>query len=376
MMNKCKYAAFCLMLSMSCMPILTVHGFDYKSEVVIENLDNPWSIACISNSDWLVTELSGSLRRVVNGELLEEPIAGVPEAFYYGQGGLSDVVLHPNFNKNKYVYLTMSAADTSNKKLNFLKVVRGELHKNELLNVETIFESKPLRKTRAHYGARLAFMKDGSILISSGDGFNHREQAQLLDNHFGKFIRLNDDGSIPKNNPYADNKGYKPEVWSYGHRNQQGLVVTKEGLVIAHEHGPKGGDELNIIQPGKNYGWPAITYGVDYSGAVISPFTEHPDMEQPVKYWVPSIAPSSMVLYSGDMFPSLKNDLLISALKPGDVRQLKFENDEVVSESIIISEFGRIRHIAEAPDGSLLLLTDQRRKKGKLIRISAISEDS
>ena len=130
---------------------------------------------------------------------------------------------------------------------------------------------------------------------------------------------MNDDGSIPKNNPYADKEGYKPEVWSYGHRNQQGLVVTKEGLVIAHEHGPKGGDELNIIQPGKNYGWPAITYGVDYSGAVISPFTEHPDMEQPVKYWVPSIAPSSMILYSGDMFPSLKNDLLISALKPGAV---------------------------------------------------------
>ena len=354
---------------------ISVYSAGYKSEVIVDNLDNPWSIAFISKSEWLVTELSGSLRRVINGEMQDDPVSGVPEAFYYGQGGLSDVVLHPNFKENKLVYLTMSASDPDSKKLNFLKVVRGELDGNDLLNVETIFESKPVRKTRAHYGGRLAFMADGSILISSGDGFNYREKAQSLDNHFGKFIRLNDDGSIPKNNPYLDKPDLKPEIWSFGHRNQQGLVVMDDGTVIAHEHGPKGGDELNIIEPGKNYGWPAITYGVDYSGAVISPFTEHPDMEQPVKYWVPSIAPSSMILYSGKMFEEWSGDLILSALKPGDVRRLKFKGDTATNEEIIISEFGRIRHVSEAPDGSLILLADEKRKRGKLIRISSSITD-
>jgi len=212
-------------------------------------------------------------------------------------------------------------------------------------------------------------MADGSLLITSGDGFNYREKAQHLDNHFGKILRVNDDGSIPTDNPFVNSPGALPEIWSYGHRNLQGLVIKDDGTVLEHEHGPKGGDELNIIEPGNNYGWPAITYGIDYSGATISPFTEQPGMEQPIKYWVPSIAPSSMALYQGDMFPSWKGNLFISALVPGDLRRLELSGEKVVGEETLFSELGRIRNVITAPDGSLLLATDG--AEGKIIRVFA-----
>jgi glucose/arabinose dehydrogenase len=213
-------------------------------------------------------------------------------------------------------------------------------------------------------------MADGTLLITSGDGFNYREQAQTLDNHFGKMIRINDDGTIPNDNPFLDTPGALPEIWSYGHRNPQGLVIASDGTIFENEHGPMGGDELNIVEPGKNYGWPAITYGVDYSGAIISPFTEQTGMEQPIKYWVPSIAPSGMLLYQGDMFPEWQGNLFISALVPGDVRRLQIVDNKVVSEEVLWNNFGRIRHITAAPDGSLILATDG--KEGKLVRVSAL----
>lgn len=340
-----------------------------KTEFLAQGLDHPWSVTFIADNEILITELSGKLRRVFNGLLNPTPIDGVPEVLFAGQGGLSEVLADPNFADNGLIYLSFSAPDTDQPKLNRLNVIQARLNGNALVDHKTIFQSDPPRRTAAHYGARLAFLADGTLLITSGDGFNYREQAQALDNHFGKILRINTDGSIPQDNPFTTTPNALPEIWSYGHRNLQGLVIADDGSVYEHEHGPQGGDELNLVLPGKNYGWPAITYGVDYSGAMISPFTEYPGMEQPLKYWDPSIAPSGMTLYRGDMFPGWQGDLFISALVPGDVRRIEMEDNQVVEEEIMFAEFGRIRNIVTAPDGSLILVTDG--QDGKLIRVSA-----
>jgi len=342
---------------------------EVETEILAEGLNHPWSVTFISADEMLVTELSGDLRRVSNGRLNPRPIMGVPEVLFAGQGGLSEVLVDPNFADNSLIYLSFSAPDADKPKLNQLNVIQARLEGNVLVDHKTLFQSDPPRRTAAHYGARLAFLADGTLLVTSGDGFNYREQAQALDNHFGKIVRINTDGSIPEDNPFTNRPNALPEIWSYGHRNLQGLVIADDGTVYEHEHGPQGGDELNLVLPGKNYGWPAITYGVDYSGAMISPFTEHPDMEQPLKYWDPSIAPSGMILYRGDMFPHWQGNLFISALVPGDVRRLKMQDKQVVEEETLFTEFGRIRNIVSAPDGSLILVTDG--EDGKLIRVSA-----
>jgi len=339
------------------------------TQILAEGLDHPWSMAFISDSEMLVTEASGTLRRVSNGVLDPQPVAGVPEVLFRSQGGLSEVRIDPNFLDNQRIYLSFPAPDDEQPELNRLHVISARLEGNTLVDQQTIFQSHPPRKTAAHYGARLGFLADGTLLITSGDGFNYREKAQALDNHFGKILRFNTDGSVPQDNPFVNTPGALPEIWSYGHRNPQGLVITNDGKVYQHEHGPKGGDELNLIQPGNNYGWPAITYGIDYSGAMISPFTEQPGMEQPLKYWVPSIAPAGMTLYSGEMFPEWQGSLFIAALVPGDVRRIEIDDNLVVTEEILLSEFGRIRNIIAAPDGSLILATDG--KEGKLIRVTA-----
>ena len=360
---------------MLCLSLLFCSGFaassdeDFKIETLAEGLEHPWGITFISESEMLVTELSGNLRRVSNGVLNSEPIAGVPDVLFAGQGGLSEVILDPNFADNRLIYLSFSAPDADQPKLNQLNVIQARLDGNVLVDHKTIFKSDPPRKTAAHYGARLAFLADGTLLITSGDGFNYREQAQTLDNHFGKILRLNTDGSIPEDNPFITTPGALPEIWSYGHRNLQGLVITEDGTVYEHEHGPQGGDEINVILPGKNYGWPAITYGIDYSGAMISPFTEQPGMEQPFHYWDPSIAPSGMTLYTGAMFPHWQGNLFIAGLVPGDVRRIEIKDNKIIKEEILFSEFGRIRNIVAAPDGSLIMATDG--DNGKLIRVSA-----
>ena len=344
------------------------HINGYKLETIVEGLDHPWGVTFISNEEILVTELSGQLRLVKDGVLLKEPIDGVPEVLFAGQGGLSEVILHPNFKENSYIYLSFSETDSSNKKLNTLRVIRARLEDGSLKEIKTIFKASPYRETAAHYGARLVFLFDGTLLITLGDAFNHREQAQKLDNHYGKIVRLNDDGSIPKDNPFLSSPGALPEIWSYGHRNLQGIVLSPDGKIIyEHEHGPMGGDELNIIEPGKNYGWPAITYGLDYSGAIISPFKKKDGMEQPVKYWVPSIAPSGMTFYDGDLFPDWGNSLFISALVPGDIRRLSVDGDKILSEEILFDTEGRIRNIVSAPDGTLVIATDG--PNGKLLRV-------
>ena len=360
------------LLIISCFMCLGVypnhHEKEYKFETLAEGLSFPWGVAFLSNDEILVTEKTGKLRVIKNGNLLEESISGVPDSLFKGQGGLEGIVLHPDFENNKYLYLAFSETDPGNSKLNTLRVIRGKLEGLSLTNIETIFKASPSRRTANHYGAKMVFLNDGTLLITSGDGFSYREMAQELDNHFGKVIRVNDDGSIPEDNPFVSTPGAKPEIWSYGHRNLQGIVINSDGSVVyEHEHGPRGGDELNIIEKGKNYGWPAITYGIDYSGALISPFKEKEGMEQPIKYWVPSIAPSGMTFYDGNLFPDWKGSLFISALVPGDVRRISLNGTEVIDEEILFNSLGRIRNVVSAPDGSLVLAIDSRR--GKIIRV-------
>ena len=337
----------------------------YRLEVVLDNLDDAWSFVFLSEDKILFTEMPGKLKIAsLSDETLTE-IEGAPSVQYSGQGGLSDVTLDPDFESNSNIYLSYSAKDENKKTTLFL--LSAELNGNALENSKVIFRAEAARRSPMHLGAKIAFMKDGTILLTSGDGFDHRQEAQSLDNHFGKIIRINKDGSIPEDNPFTNVKDALPEIYSYGHRNMQGIIVTKSGKVYEHEHGPKGGDELNLIEPSLNYGWPAITYGIDYSGAVISPFTERDGMEQPLLHWTPSIAPSDILYYENDFYPELKNSFLVTALVSKDVKKITFENGIYIQESLFSEANDRLRNIQASPNGILYLLTDG--PNGKLIKV-------
>ena len=343
----------------------------FKYEILAEDLNRPWGIAIVDNDHVIFTELSGQLRQIKQDKLIEEPVKGVPSVLFKGQGGLSGVIVDPDFKSNNILYLAFSSRDDG-KRTNTLKVIRAELINNSLKNIKEIFKAFPSRNTALHYGAKMAFLDDGTLLITSGDGFNYRESAQKLDNHFGKILRINTDGSIPNDNPFLDQVYALPEIWSYGHRNAQGLI-NHNGVIYGLEHGPMGGDEINIIEPGNNYGWPVITYGKDYNGSIISPFTKMNGMEQPIKYWVPSIAPSSISFYDKDLFPEWKNNLFVSSMKPGDVRRLVIEDKKIVKEEILFTDLSRIRSFKVFPDGSILLATDG--SGGEIIRVTPNYEE-
>ena len=329
----------------------------FKTDEYVSGLIDPVMIDFIGDHV-LVAEKNGNVRIIKDGVLVQESVSGVPEVLFAGQGGLSGIILDPNFKDNNRLFIAFSSPDEG-KATNTLEVISAILDQNSLINVNTIFKASPSRRTAAHYGARMAFLDDGTLLITSGDGFNYREDAQYLDNHFGKIIRINSDGSIPEDNPYIDIQNALPEIFSYGHRNQQGIAYdSKNDILYSNEHGPRGGDELNLITAGKNYGWPAITYGIDYNGSIISPFTEKVGMEQPLTYWVPSIAPSDMIFYDGEMFPEFNNNLIISSLVPGEIRKISFDNNALEEEIIFDEIKGRIRSIKSSTNGALVVLSD------------------
>lgn len=337
----------------------------YKFETVLDDLEDAWSFVFINEDKILFTEMPGNLKIASLSDKSINEIGNLPLIQYSNQGGLSDVALDPDFESNNRIYLSYSAKDENKKTTLFL--LSAELSGNALENSKVIFQAKAPRRTPIHLGAKIAFLDDGTLLLTSGDGFDHREKAQTLDNHFGKIIRINKDGSIPMNNPFVGVKDALPEIYTYGHRNMQGLLVTKSGEIYEHEHGPKGGDEINRIEPSLNYGWPAITYGIDYSGAVISPFTAKEGMEQPLVYWVPSIAPSDMIYYENDTYPELENSFLVSALVSKDVKKVTFSNGADTQESLFSEVNERLRNIGASPSGILYLLTDG--PNGKLIKV-------
>ena len=339
---------------------------EYKFETILSNLDDAWSFEFLSEDKIIYTEMPGKLKIASLSDGSVVTLRNVPKVQYASQGGLSEVVLDPDFESNKKIYLSYSAKNSDGKSTLYL--MSAELNEDSLENNKIIFEAKAPRRIPVHLGAKIAFLEDGTILLASGDGFDHREKAQTLDNHFGKIIRINKDGTIPTNNPFVNVEGALPDIYSYGHRNMQGLIVTKSGQIFEHEHGPRGGDEMNLIEPSLNYGWPAITYCIDYSGAVISPFTEKEGMEQPLFHWTPSIAPSDMIFYEGNRYPKLKNSFLVTALVSKDVKQVTFsESGKEVQESLFSELNSRLRNIQASPDGLIYLMTDGPR--GKLIKV-------
>jgi aldose sugar dehydrogenase len=339
----------------------------YVVETLATGLAHPWSLAFLPDGRLLVTERAGRLRVIEKGALNPQPVAGLPPVYVAGQGGLFDVLPAPDFARSGIIYLSFAHGDA---RANNTRLIRARLQDHTLTQVQVLFTAQPLRNTPVHYGGRMAWLGDGTLALTLGDGYNFREDAQRLDSHTGALVRLNADGSIPADNPFIKTPGALHEIYSYGHRNAQGIVFdAASGRLYAHEHGPKGGDELNLIQPGRNYGWPVITHGVDYSGAVISPYTEREGMEQALKVWVPSIAPGGMTLYTGKLFPAWQGDLFISALAARAVHRLKLDNGRPVAEEVLFKELDeRIRDVRSGPDGALYLLTDS--TDGKVLRVT------
>ncbi len=347
-------------------PLLRSAYHDYRVVTVAQGLEHPWSIAFLPGGDMLVTERPGRLRIVREGVLLEEPVAGIPEVLAQGQGGLLDVVLHPDFASNRLLYLSYSKplADSEGATT---AVVRGRLENDRFTDVEQVFEADS--RGRGHYGSRLAFDENGYLFITVGDrqvrpeGDLEAHPAQDLSNHHGTVIRLHDDGRVPTDNPFAGQAGARPEIWSYGHRNAQGLAIHPEtGDLWLNEHGPQGGDELNLIRPGLNYGWPVVGYGVNYrSGTAIHAGTHREGMEAPVHFWVPSIATSGLLIYTGDRFPEWRGNLFVGGLSGQQLARLTLDGQVVEQEETLHFGRGRIRDVRQGPDGYIYLAIDDRR---------------
>lgn len=339
----------------------------YKVTEVAKGLDHPWAMAFLPDGSILVTERVGRLRLIKGGSLQAQPIAGVPAVHTGSQAGMFDIVLHPKFAENNVVYLTYAAGTAA---ANGTQVARARFDGSALQDLHVIFKAMPLKDTDNHYGGRIAFLPDGTFALTIGEGFEYREKAQDLSSDLGKIVRLNDDGSVPKDNPFVGQASVRPEIYTWGHRNEQGLVFDAEsGRLYETEHGPRGGDELNIIVARRNYGWPVITYGMDYSGAYVSPYTQRPGLEQPVIYWTPSIAPSGFAMYRGDKFPAWRGDLFVGSLAFRHLRRVHLdEHGNVVDQEQLLNDLNwRIRDVRAAPDGYLYVCTDE--PDGRVLRL-------
>lgn len=338
---------------------------------VTRGLEHPWSVAWLPDGRMLVTERAGRLRIIgTDGKLDPTPIAGLPPIEAYGQGGLFDVVLHPRFDENSLVYLSYAGKGPDGVGT---ELARGRLVGKRLEDVEVLFRQQPKGSTGRHFGGRIVFDRAGFVYLTLGDR-GEMPRAQKLDDHAGSVIRLHDDGRVPADNPLVGKPGAKPEKYTLGNRNMQGAALhPTTGVLWAHEHGPQGGDEVNVIRAGVNYGWPVITYGVNYGiGTKIGEGTHKAGMAQPVHYWVPSIAPSGMAFYAGEKFPRWRGDLFVGALRGEALVRLRLEGEKVVKEERMLQGvLGRIRDVRQGPDGFLYLLTDE--SNGALIRLEPVN---
>jgi glucose/arabinose dehydrogenase len=333
---------------------------------VAEGLEHPWSLAFLPDGRMLVTERPGRLRYVTKDGSVSEPVAGVPAVFAEGQGGLLDVVLDPDFAANSTIYLSYAepAADGTNG----TAVARARLDGQQLNDVQVIFRQQPKFASRHHFGSRLVFARDGNLFVTLGERNSQRDLAQDLGTHIGKIVRITTEGEAPGDNPFIGREGALPEIWSYGHRNLQGATLHPEtGKLWTHEHGPRGGDEINLPEPGRNYGWPVITYGREYHGPAIGEGTKKAGMEDPLHYWVPSIGPSGMAFHSGRGHPGWKGQLFAGALPAKQLVRLEIGDDGRVKREERIAIGSRVRDVREGPDGALYLVTDE--EAGQVLRV-------
>ena len=359
-------------------------GQTLKLETVASGLQNPWALAFLPDGSFLVTERSGALRRIERDGVVSAPISGLPTAAVGGQGGLLDLILDSDFANNRALYFCYSEPDVTTGNTNSTAMARAKLSGDgkNLLDVQVLFSQFPKVASSAHFGCRIvesrsAGQADGLLFLALGERYSRKDDAQKLDNHLGKIVRIGKDGRIPANNPFNTPKhskaGALPEIWSYGHRNPQGLVLSPDGKLWEHEHGPQGGDEVNLVQAGRNYGWPVITYGENYGGGKIGAgITTLPGMEQPVHFWVPSIAPSGMVFVTSHRYgTNWVGNLVVASLKFGYLSRLEMTEpygSKFLRETKVPVEVGdRVRDVRQGPDGLLYLVTDS--PKGRLLRL-------
>jgi glucose/arabinose dehydrogenase len=343
---------------------------DLAVQTMARGLDHPWALAFLPDGRMLVTERPGRMRLIAKDGTLSPPLGGVPKVFASGQGGLLDVVLDRGFAQNHTVYFCYAEPVDGRGRTVLARARLLDEGTPRLDAVQVIFRQAGPLSSGNHFGCRIVQTADDNLFLTTGDHFTSRDQAQNLGDDLGKIIRIRPDGSAPPDNPFVGRAGAKPEIWSYGHRNAQGLVLDPAtGKLWEHEHGPRGGDEVNIIERGKNYGWPVIGYGIDYSGAKIHESTHKPGMEQPLKYWVPSIAPSGMTFYTGDLFAAWRGSLFLGALVSQVLVRLEIDGDKVVKEERLLQQLReRIRDVRQGPDGALWLATDN--SSGRILRLA------
>jgi len=340
----------------------------YRTVTFARNLDQPWGMAFLPRDQGiLITEKSGRIR-LYRGRLLPGVVRGGPKSVESGQGGLMDIALHPDFDDNGLVYFTYTGRGIGGVGT---ELARARFTGRAFKDLEVLFRTQPKTRGGRHFGSRLVFDRDGYLFMTYGDR-GERHDAQDLATHQGGIFRFTADGQVPADNPFTGRPGARPEFYSYGHRNAQGAALHPEtGVLWAHEHGPQGGDEVNIIRKGANYGWPKITYGEEYGGGKVSEHTALPGMEQPLLYWVPSIAPSGMAFYTGDKFPQWKGDLFVGALRGTHLRRVRLDGETVLGQEELLEDLGeRIRDVRDGPDGYLYVLTDS--GDGRLIRLEPV----
>lgn len=350
--------------------VFTTEGPSIQVQTVADGLSHPWALAFLPDGSMLVTEREGNLRHVT--DQLSDPITGVPEVDARGQGGLLDVAIDPQFEENRLVYLSFAEAGEGG---NGTAVARGTLSEDysALENVEVIFRQQPKVESELHFGSRLVFDNDGFLFITLGERSHEqfRGQAQELNSHLGKIVRINSDGSVPDDNPFTDQEDALPEIWSYGHRNVQAAALNPDtGILWEIEHGPRGGDELNIVERSANYGWPVVTLGINYDGTTIGEGVEHQDgMVDAIRTWTPVIAPSGMIFYQGEAFPDWQGNLFVGGLASTALVRLTVDGDSISGEERLLESLGlRIRDVAEGPDGAIYVATDE--SDGEILRIA------
>ena len=336
--------------------VVVTEAQTFSIDTLARGLTNPWSMAFLPDGRILIAERPGNLRIYADGQLQAEPVSGIPAVWAHGQGGLLDVVLHPNYSENGWIYLAYSAQGTSGG--GNTAISRGKLEGNRFTQVEQLFHGQPHTGAAHHFGTRIVFDDDLYMFSTIGDR-GSQNNAQLLSNHNGTVLRFYDDGRIPADNPFAGQAGSMPEIWSYGHRNIQGMALHPETRELwTHEHGPQGGDEINRIIKGENYGWPLATYGINYNGTIVSPDTTLPGMLDPVLQWTPSIAPCGLAFVDSDKYPGWHLNMLVGALAGQHIQRVVFEGNRVVHTEKLLQDFARFRDVRQGPDGYIYALTE------------------